>query len=92
MNITGTVDSPGFESALARSVKALSRLARYEIEPSIQARMQDLGERKEFLSESEHTELTSLVEFTEHRTVERLEAEAALRQLHEFVPQLVEAT
>ena len=90
MNIAGAVESPGFESALARSVKALRRLAGYEIEPGIQVRMRDLGERKEFLSEAEHAELISLVEFTEHRTMERLEAEAALRQLREFVPQLME--
>ncbi len=90
MKIGEAIQSPGFESALVQSVKALRRLAGYEIEPAIQERMLDLGERKEFLSGAEHAELISLIGFTEHRTMERLEAEAALNRLRQFVPQLVE--
>lgn len=82
---------PQFESALNRSVQALRRFATDELEPAIQRRMQDLSERKEFLSEAEHDELVSLVEFSERRTLERLEAQAALKQLGEFVPELVDA-
>ena len=90
MNIGEAIQVPGFESALAQTVKALRRLAGYEIEPAIKERMQDLGERKEFLSVAEHAELMSLIGFAEHRTIERLEAEAALKRLRQFVPQLVE--
>jgi hypothetical protein len=90
MNIGEGVQAPGFESALAQGVNALLRLARYDLEPAIQERMHDLGERKEFLSAAEHAELVSLIEFVEHRTIERLEAQAALKRLRQFVPQLVE--
>lgn len=92
MQLGDAIQLPEFESALARSVKALRGLAEYELEPNLQRRMQDLGERKEFLSATEHEELMSLVEFSEHRTLERLEAEVALKQLGEFVPQLLAAS
>jgi hypothetical protein len=41
-----------------------------------------LGERKEWLSKAEHDELMALVAFTQQRTLEKLEAEAALQDLH----------
>jgi hypothetical protein len=92
MPIIDAIELPKFESALGRSIKALHRLAGYELEPEIQYRMQDLGERKEFLSEAEHAELMSLIKFSEQRTIERLEAELALKGLSEFVPELVESS
>jgi hypothetical protein len=86
MNIGEGVQAPGFESALMQSVKALRRLAGYEMEPAIQERMNDLGERKEFLSVAEQAELISLSGFAEHRTIERLEAAAALKRLRHGGP------
>lgn len=91
MPLSDAIQRPQFESALSRSVQALRRFAADELEPAIQRRMRDLGERQEFLSDAEHDELVSLVEFTERRTLERLEAQAALNQLGEFVPELVKA-
>ena len=46
-------------------------------------------QRKEFLNEEEHAELLSLVEFARRRTIEKLQAQLALKQLHESVPELV---
>lgn len=86
------IELPEFESALVRSIKALQRLAGYELEPAIQHRMRDLGERKETLDKGEHAELMSLVTFSEQRTIERLEARVALKDLQAFVPELIEAS
>ena len=57
-------------SALAPSVSALRRLARYKLEPSLSRRMQSLGERKEFLDKDEHDELLALVAFAQRRSIE----------------------
>jgi hypothetical protein len=70
-------------------VAALRRLAEYELDEAINERMIDLGERKEFLDESEHAELMSLVSFSERRTTEKLEAQVALKRLGEVLPEVV---
>jgi hypothetical protein len=54
--------------------------------PALDQRLRDLGERKEFLSPEEHAELLALVAFTQQRTLEKLEAELALRRLQAVVP------
>lgn len=77
------------KTALSPTVAALRRLAEYELEPSINRRMQKLGERKEFLGKEEHAELMALVTFAERRTIEKLEAEVALKRLRELMPELV---
>jgi hypothetical protein len=48
--------------------------------------MQALGERKEFLSQGEHEELLALVDFAHKRTIEKLEAQAALDRLRAALP------
>ena len=80
---------PRFESALELCVSALRRMSRYELDEAVNRRMRQLGERKEFLSENEHAELISLVEFTERRTREKLDAQLALNRLGEILPELV---
>lgn len=76
--------------ALHSCVSVLRRMANYELEPSLKQRMHELGERKEFLSAAEHDELLALVEFSENRTEEKLEAMTALRDLQEAVPTLTD--
>ena len=88
MTLSDAIALPEFESALGRGVKALRQIAGYELEPGIQRRMLDLGERKEFLSEAEREELLALIDFSEHRTLESLEAQAALQLLGRMVPEL----
>jgi hypothetical protein len=62
---------------------ALSRVANYELEPSLQKRLLDLGDRKEFLGEAEYDELMALVDFTRKRTIESLEAKLALDRVRQ---------
>ncbi|MHB1422666.1 MAG: hypothetical protein ACYC3I_05615 [Gemmataceae bacterium] len=56
-------------------------MADYRLDPALDRRLLDLGERKEWLSQSEQDELLALVAFTQQRTLEKLEAEAALQDL-----------
>jgi len=81
---------PRFEGALELCVGALWRMAEYELDDSVNRRMRQLGERKEFLDEDEHAELMSLVDFAERRTREKLDAQLALNRLGEILPGLVQ--
>jgi len=78
---------PEFRQALGLCVGALHRLANYELDPAMNRRMRDLGERKERLNEGEHEELISLVAFSEKRSIEKLEAQLALKRLGRFLPE-----
>jgi len=80
---------PKFESVMSQCVTALRHVAEYELEPSINQRMRDLGERKDSLSPDEHAELMTFVSFGEKRAIEKLEAQAALRKLDETLPGLL---
>jgi hypothetical protein len=75
------------QSAIETCVSALRKIADYKLEPSLQSRLQDLGERKEFLSRVEHDELVALVDFTRKRTLESLEARYALDRLQDAFPE-----
>jgi hypothetical protein len=74
------------EPALRAARRALRRLAEYRLEPALDDRLRGLGERKESLSPEERAELLALVSFTQQRTLEKLEAELALRQLDAVAP------
>lgn len=50
--------------------------------------MHDLGERKEFLGKEEHEELLALVAFSQRRSIEKLEAQVALKRLIELLPEV----
>lgn len=80
---------PDFQDALGLCVGSLRRIAEYELDDAVNRRMQSLGERKEFLSEEEHAELMSMVEFSERRTREKLDAQLALKRLGALLPDLV---
>ncbi len=88
MATVSTAD-PLFQSAVESCVSALRKIAGFELEPSLQNHLQNLGERKEFLSPSEHDELVALVDFTRKRTIEALEAKLALQRLQVFFPDVV---
>jgi hypothetical protein len=77
--------------ALQRCVSALKRMATYTLDPTLDQKMRDLGERKDFLNPGEHVELMALVAFTQQRSIEKLEAELALQQLQAAFPELVGA-
>jgi hypothetical protein len=74
------------QSALRHGVFALQRVANYALPAALDRRMQALGENKEFLGQAEHEELLALVTFTHERTIEKLQAEVALRELQTLLP------
>jgi hypothetical protein len=80
---------PRFRSALDACVHALSRMAGYELDPKLARHVQELSERKEFLDQLHHDELLALVAFSQQRTVEKLEAQAALNRLRDIFPDLI---
>jgi hypothetical protein len=82
---------PRLHSALRSCGQALRLLADYQLDSSLDRRLQDLGERKEFLNAEEHAELMALVAFAQKRTLEKLEAQVALERLREFFPDVVDA-
>lgn len=81
-------DTRGLQSAFRTCERALRRVADYRLDPALDQRLRDLGERKESLSRAKHDELLALVTFTQQRTLEKLEAEAALQELQSVCAQL----
>lgn len=77
-------------SALREGVEALRHLAEYELPPTLQRRMHELGENKEFLGPREHDELMELADFAQARTLEKVKAMLALQRLRQAVPSLFE--
>jgi hypothetical protein len=85
MAAISTEDS-GFQLAIQACAVALRRMADYELDPSLNRRLHELGERKEILSREEHEELLAVVDFVHQRTIERLEAQQALDRLRAALP------
>ena len=79
---------PEVRRALRSCVAALQRLASYQLDPPLDRRLRELGERKEFLSGEEHDELLALARFSQQRALEKLEASAALKGLGTIFPDL----
>ncbi len=86
---TLSTEDPQFQSAIEACVLSLRRMTEYELDPVLSQRMHDLGERKEYLSQEEHHELLALVDFSHKRTIEKLEAQAALARLRAALPSLL---
>jgi hypothetical protein len=82
------VSNPDFQAAFEACASALQAVAESELSSSLQQRLHELGERKEFLNEQEHAELVALVEMAQDREVERLKAQVALKRLQEVLPEL----
>ncbi|MCI0457957.1 MAG: hypothetical protein L0Z62_13405 [Gemmataceae bacterium] len=85
MSAVSTAD-PQLQAAVRDCVRTLRRVAKYTLPPALDRQLRELGERKEFLGADEHEQLLALVTFTEERTLEKLQAELALRQLQTFFP------
>lgn len=86
-----TVTEPVRRAALVSSASALRRMAGYAIPPALDRRILELGERKESLTPDERAELLAWVAFTQERSLDKFEAELALRRLTEGFPELAEA-
>ena len=82
-------DDKRLQSAFQTCERALRRMADYRLDPALDRRVRDLGERKEWLSPDEHDELLALIAFTQQRTLDKLAAEAALQELQSVCPQPV---
>jgi hypothetical protein len=88
---TVSAAEPPVRSALQACRQALRRIADYTLDPALDRRMLDLGERKEFLSPEEHAELMALVGFAQKRAAEKWEATLALQRLDAAYPDLADA-
>jgi hypothetical protein len=82
------VAEPNWRDALTASVAALRRVSKYALDPALDQRILELAERKEYLTPAERSELLAWVSFTQQRTLEKLEAERALRSLVSICPEL----
>jgi hypothetical protein len=87
MSAVSTQDDPQLHAAVRSCVQALRRLAEYTLSPALDRYIRELGERKESLSAAEHEHLLALVGFTQQRTLDKLQADLALRQLQPFFPE-----
>ncbi len=87
MSTTAPVE-PAWRDALASSVAALRKVAGYTLPPELDRRILELGERKESLTANERAELMAWVAFTQQRSIEKLEAEVALKRLAAAFPEL----
>jgi hypothetical protein len=88
MAIASATD-PRRHDAIRTCIQALRQVADYKFPSALDQHMQDLGERKEFLNPGEQEQLLALVSFAQDRTIEKLQAELALRQLAAAFPQEV---
>lgn len=88
---TVSTTEPRVRMALGSCVAALRRLAAYQLDSALDRRLQDLSEQKESLSPEAHEELMALVVFTQQRTIDKLEAQLALKRLSKILPDVVEA-
>jgi hypothetical protein len=83
-NVNGAVD------ALIQDCAAtLRNLAAYQLPAALNGRLLWLSENKEKLTESERGELNALIDFSEDRTVEKLQAKVMLRRLADAWPHLL---
>ncbi len=82
------VDTKRLQCAFQTCERALRRVADSQLDLALNRRLLDLGERKEWLSEAEHDELLALVAFSQQRSLEKLEAESALQDLHQACAEL----
>ena len=77
------------ESVLRACVATLQQVASYRLPPAVDRRLLWLSENQEQLTAAEREELQAVIELAEGRTVEKLQARAALKRLAETWPHLV---
>ncbi len=77
------------ESVMRDCIAALKHVSDYRLPPAVDRRLLWLSENKESLTETEREELMGLLEFAEERTVEKLQARAALNRLSDIWPHLI---
>jgi hypothetical protein len=86
MSAPGIAEPTG--PATRAALTTLRRVAAYRLPPALDRRLLDLGEREESLTPDERDELLAWVAFAEERSVEKAQAEVALRRLVDAFPEL----
>ena len=76
------------DSLIQECAATLQRVANYRMPVAMDRRLLWLSENKESLTQSEGEELLALVDFSEDRTLEKLQAKVLLQRLTEACPQL----
>lgn len=85
--MSAATTEPSGRAAPASSTAVLRRIAGYVLPPALDRRILDLAERKESLTPDERAEWLAWVAFTQQRSIEKVEAEVALRRLAEAFPE-----
>jgi len=62
------------------------------VPPELDRRILDLGERKEMLNPAERDEPLAWMNFTHERSIDRFEAQLALRRLTTVFPEIADQT
>ncbi|MBI1832034.1 MAG: hypothetical protein HYR84_11355 [Planctomycetes bacterium] len=86
---TASVSNGSLDSLIQDCAATLQKVASYKLPASLDRRLLWLSENKETLTPDEREELLALVDFTQDRTVEKLQASVILRRLAEAWPQLL---
>jgi hypothetical protein len=83
---TITRNNGSLDSLVQECADTLRRVANYRMPVAMDRRLLWLSENKESLTALEREELLALVDFSEDRTVEKLEAKVLLQRLAEVMP------
>lgn len=83
---TVTRNNGAMDSLIQKCAATLQRVANYRMPAAMDRRLLWLSENKESLTQPEREELLALVDFSEDRTVEKLEAKMLLQRLAETPP------
>jgi hypothetical protein len=85
---TATRNNGTVDSLIQECAATLQSVANYRMPAAMDRRLLWLSENKEGLTQPEREELLALVDFSEDRTVEKLQAKVMLQRLAETWPQL----
>jgi hypothetical protein len=89
---TATRNNGAADSLIQECAATLQRVASYRMPAAMDRRLLWLSENKESLTQPEREEMLALVDFSEDRTVEKLQAKVLLQRLAEAWPQLFGST
>jgi hypothetical protein len=90
VSTVSTLD-PKLVSALEDTVDVLRSVAEYRLPPEVVDRMRELGENKEACTPEEREEHRNLADVWLKRSLQKAQALRALKQLHDVLPELVDA-
>jgi hypothetical protein len=85
---TATKNNGAVDSLIEECAATLQKVANYRMPVAMDRRLLWLSENRDSLTAPEREELLALVDFSEDRTVEKLEAKVLLRRLADAWPQL----